>query len=293
MFDVTQPTRRMDTFQPIRVKVKPKPRKQHKRMLVFLGLIFVYFIAPLRTNVLLLGTDDSPERGSAGRTDTIILVTVVPLKSYIGMMSIPRDLWVDVQGVGEQRINTAYFYSEANQPGSGAAAAMGTVQENFDVPVNYYMVIRMLGLVSVIDALGGVDIKLDSPIGELPAGTHHLNGIQALAFARDRASSDDFGRMFRAQVLISGAIVKVASPSSWRDLPQFIKALLQTVDTNIPFWQFPRLITTMVMASFFGGVKSEAISREMVTPFVTSGGAQVLLPNWDSINPLLKDMFGK
>jgi LCP family protein required for cell wall assembly len=293
MFEITQPTRRLDTFQPVRVKVKPKPRKKRARVLVLLGLIFVYFVAPLRTNILFLGTDDSPERGSAGRTDTIILATVVPLKPYIGMMSIPRDLWVNVEGVGEQRINTAYFFSEANQPGSGADAAMGTIRENFDVPVRYYMVIHMLGLTSVIDALGGVDIQLDAPMSGMSAGAHHLNGIQALAFARDRSSSDDFGRMYRAQVLISGVIGEVAAPGSWRNLPRFIMALSQTVETNIPVWQIPRLLFALVRVPIFGGVKSETITREMVTPFVTSGGAQVLLPDWEAIHPLLKEMFGR
>jgi len=121
---------------------------------MLLAVILIYFLAPLRTNILLLGTDDSPERGSVGRTDTIILATVVPLKPYVGMLSIPRDLWVTVPGVGEQRINTAYFFAEANQAGSGPRAALQTIHENFGVPVRYYAVIHMAGLTSIVDALG-------------------------------------------------------------------------------------------------------------------------------------------
>jgi LCP family protein required for cell wall assembly len=246
----------------------------------------------LRTNFLLLGTDDSPERGSLGRTDTIILASVVPLRPYVGMLSIPRDLWVQVPGVGEQRINTAYFFAEANQPGSGAGAAMETIRENFDVPVRYYAVVHMLGLVSVIDALGGVDISLEEPLGGLPAGAHHLNGTQALDFVRERSTSDDFGRMARTQVLLSATLKAALRPAAWGNLPQFLTALTQTVETNLPFWQWPRMGFALLRAPVFG-IDSRAISREMVTPFQTSQGAQVLAPNWEAIRPVLKEMFGR
>ena len=291
MLEVTQPTRRMDRFQPFRPLPIKKPRKRRTWLLMLIALLCFYFVAPLRTNILLLGTDDSPERGDAGRTDTIILTSIVPLKPYVGMLSIPRDLWVQVPGVGEQRINTAYFFAEVNQTGSGADAALRTVAENFDVPVRYYAVIHMFGLVSVVEAIGGVDIQLDSAIGELPAGRHHLNGLQALTFVRERYTSDDFNRMLRAQILLSATLKKVLTPSTWALLPGFTLALMQTVDTNIPFWQWPRLLFAMLRAFVFG-VDNRTITYEMVTPFQTSQGAQVLAPNWDAIHPMLDEMFG-
>jgi LCP family protein required for cell wall assembly len=260
--------------------------------LVLLALILFYFFAPLRTNILLLGTDDSPERGSVGRTDTIILATVVPLKPYVGMLSIPRDLWVTVPNVGEQRINTAYFFAEANQPGAGPQAAVQTIRDNFGLHVHYYAVIHMLGLTSVVDTLGGVDINLESPIGEFPAGVHHLNGADALAFVRERSSSDDFSRMVRTQILLAAVVKKLFHPSNWLSLPQFIISLNEVVDTNIPLWQWPRLLFALLRAFVFG-IDSQTITREMVTPFLTSQGAQVLAPNWDVINPLLLKMFGE
>jgi LCP family protein required for cell wall assembly len=255
-------------------------------------LFILYFFAPLRTNILLLGTDDSPERGAVGRTDTIILATVVPLKPYIGMLSIPRDLWVNVPGVGEQRINTAYFFAEANAPGAGPGAALQTVRENFGVPVRYYALVHMFGLTSVIDALGGVDIDLASPVGGFPAGTYHFNGEDALSFVRERSSSDDFSRMVRTQILLSAVIKKVISPAYWSALPQFVYSLTQVVDTNIPMWQWPRLLFALLRAFFFG-IDAQTITREMVNPFQTSEGAQVLAPNWEAIQPLLMRMFGR
>lgn len=292
MLETTQPTRRMDQFQPMRALPARKKKKPQTKTLFTLALLAAYFIAPLRTNILLLGTDDSPERGNAGRTDTIILTSVVPLKPYVGMLSIPRDLWVNIPGVGEQRVNTAYFFSEAEQAGAGAEAAMDTIQQNFGVPVNYYVVIHMQGVVTVINALGGVDIQLDSATSGFSAGTHHVDGIDALMFARDRSTSDDFGRMARAQTLISAVLKKALHPSSWAGLPQFAFAITQTVETNIPLWQIPRILFALIRASF-SGMDSRTISREMVTPYTTSGGAQVLLPNWDVINPTIMEMFGR
>lgn len=295
MLEKTQPTRRMDRMQSIRA-LPPRRRSRLRGCcwipLSLFAILLLYFLAPLRTNILLLGTDDSPERGVVGRTDTIILTTVVPLKPYIGMLSIPRDLWVNVPGVGEQRINTAYFFAEASAPGSGPRAALQTIHENFDVPVRYYAVVHMLGLTSVIDALGGVDIALESPIGGYPAGTHHLSSEQALIFVRERSSSDDFSRMVRTQILLTAVLKKVTQPSNWTSLPEFIYSLTQVVDTNIPIWQWPRLLFALVRAFIFG-IDSQTITREMVTPFQTSQGAQVLAPNWEAIQPLLVQMFGR
>ena len=269
---------------------KTNPKRKYK--IAILVLLLAYFIAPIRTNIVFLGTDDSPERGNLGRTDTIILASVVPLKPYLGLLSIPRDLWVDIPNVGEQRINTAYFFSEANQAGSGADAAMSTVEQNFDVPVHYYVLIHMQGLVSVIDALGGVDVTLEKPTGGLPAGTHHLDGYSALLFARDRSMGDDFGRMAGTQTLITALMKKTIQPASWLTLPQAALAFTQAVDTNIPLWQMPRLAFALIRVPLFG-MDNRTITREMTTPFTTSQGAQVLSPNWDAIRPTIKEMFGR
>jgi polyisoprenyl-teichoic acid--peptidoglycan teichoic acid transferase len=150
----------------------------------------------------------------------------------------------------------------------------------------------MLGLTSVVDALGGVDINLESPIGGFPAGAYHLNGEEALNFVRERSSSDDFSRMVRTQILLSAIIRKGIQPASWLSLPQFVVSLSQVIDTNLPIWQWPRLLLALLRA-FFSGIDAQTITREMVSPFQTSEGAQVLAPNWEAINPLLSRMFGR
>lgn len=292
MLEDTQPSRRLDRFQPVRALPARRRRKRRAWPWVLLALALFYFLAPLRTNILLLGTDDSPERGAVGRTDTIILGTVVPTRPYLGLLSIPRDLWVNIPGVGEQRINTAYFFAEAGEAGTGSRAAIQTIEKNFGIPVHYYALVHMFGLVRAVDALGGVDIRLDSPAGGWEAGAYHLDGAQSLDFVRERSSSDDFSRMKRTQTLMVSLAVRALQPASWLRLPAFIYALFQAVDTNIPVWQMPRLGFALLRAPIFG-IDSRVISREMVVPFQTSAGAQVLAPDWNLINPVLLDMFGR
>jgi len=292
MLEDTRPTRRLDQFQPVRALPAPKRKKRRLWFWIALLLLIVYFLAPLRTNILLLGTDDSPERGAVGRTDTIILTTLVPTRPYLGLLSIPRDLWVNVPGVGEQRINTAYFYAEAGETGTGPQAAMQTIRDNFGIPVRYYAVIHMSGMVAAVDALGGVDIQLNAPIGGRDTGQYHVNGTQALEFVRERSSSDDFSRMKRTQILVLALAGRALQPESWARLPNLLYSVFQAVDTNVPIWQIPRLVFALVRAPFFG-IDSRVISREMVIPFQTSAGAQVLAPNWDAINPILLEMFGR
>jgi polyisoprenyl-teichoic acid--peptidoglycan teichoic acid transferase len=292
MLEDTQPSRRLEQFQPLPALPAPRRRKRRFWFWILILLIFAYFLAPLRTNILLLGTDDSPERGAVGRTDTILLTTVIPTRPYVGILSIPRDLWVNVPGVGEQRINTAYFFAEAGETGAGPQAAMQTIRENFGIPVQYYALIHMYGLVAAVDALDGVDIQLDSPTGGWEAGNYHINGTQALEFVRERSSSDDFSRMKRTQILIFSVAGRALQPASWSRLPGFLYSVLQAVDTNIPIWQIPRLGFALIRAPLFG-IDSQVISRDMVVPFQTAGGAQVLAPNWDVINPILREMFGR
>ena len=259
-------------------------------LFAFFSLLGIYLFAPLRTNLLILGIDYSPNNDAVGRSDTIILSTFVPLQPYVGMLSIPRDLWVTIPGHGENRINTAHFFAEAQKPGSGPLAAMNTIQQDFGINVHYFLRIRFEGFKNVVNAMGGVNIVLDQPMAGYPAGAHHLTGNKALAFARSRMGADDFYRMQQGQIVIKSAFRQMLNPLEWPRLPAVLVALVRSVDTNVPIWQWPRLGLALLRLGP-SGIDSRTISREMVTPYVTDQGADVLLPNWDRINPLLKAMF--
>jgi len=260
---------------------------------VLLGILLsLYLLAPLRTNILLLGIDRAPAGSDAARTDTMVLTTILPAKPYVGMLSIPRDLWVSIPGQGENRINAAHFFAEAEQPGSGPEAAMGVVRANFGVDVSDYVRLRFDGLERFVDVLGGVEIDLPEAMSGYEAGSHVLDGPNALAFVRDRAGSDDFARMTRGQLFLKAALKTMAKPQKWPRLPLAIPVLLASIKTDVPIWLWPRLGLAVLRAGP-EGIDGRVITREMAHGFTTEGGAQVLAPDWLQINPVLLEMFGQ
>lgn len=264
-------------------------------MLILLVLaipVLLYLLAPLRTNMLLLGIDYVEPGSAVARSDTIILASVNPLKPTVRLLSIPRDLWVSIPGMGENRINTSHFFAEGQQPGSGPSAVRQTIDQNFGINLPYYLRLRFEGFRSIVDALGGVDIELPEAMAGYAAGKHHLTGRKALAFVRSRADSDDFFRMSHGQLMIKALLKNMLNPLKWPRLPGVARAFFASVDTNLPVWLWPRLGLALLRAGP-GGVESYQITREMVTPFITDQGASVLLPNWPVINLLVEEVFGK
>jgi anionic cell wall polymer biosynthesis LytR-Cps2A-Psr (LCP) family protein len=169
-------------------------------LLAFGFITAVYFFAPIRTNLLVLGVDRRPDESTtASRSDTLILLTVIPTRPYVGMLSIPRDLWVDIPGFGPNRINAAYFLAEAAQPGSGARAAVETVRSNFGVDVHGYASLDFTGIIGFVDAL--VVTSTWRPRRRLDQESSSLDRTQALAFA-GTVKPDDFFRMEREQILL-------------------------------------------------------------------------------------------
>jgi LCP family protein required for cell wall assembly len=280
----------LSQYQPIPVSLKPLPPKRRKWGWWLLILLAVYLFAPFRTNILLLGTDRT-EGVNIGRSDTMILTSIVPLVPNVTMLSIPRDLWVTIPGIGEDRINTAHFYAEANQPGSGPKAALETIQTNFGVRVSRYISINFDGFVEMVNAVGGVDIELKQDGGGLSAGKHHLDAGETLAFVRERYSSDDFFRMAHGQMVLRAMALKMANPVNWGRWPGVISGLSQAVQTNLPLYDWPRLGLALLRAAITNSIDSHVLDRDYVTPYTTDQGANILLPNWDAIRPLIVDLF--
>lgn len=286
-------------FQPVPIN---RPEKKSSRrsactcgcaplVVIVVVLLAAYFLTPGTTRLLLLGIDRAPEGTDLGRSDTMILMAISPLKPDVRMLSIPRDLWVNLPGGGQNRINTAHYFAEIAEPGSGPAAAAQTVEENFGVPVDYTLRIRFGGFKDVVNAMGGVTLNLEKPMAGYPAGKVRLDGDQALAFVRDRKGTDDFFRMEHTQLLVISAARQLLNPLNWIRLPAVGAAILQTVDTTVPVYLWPRLAVAVLRAAP-GGLDNRTIDRSMVNPFTTDQGAQVLAPNWDAINPVLMEMFG-
>ena len=255
-------------------------------------LVGAYLFIPLRSHVLVLGIDYAPRKSFVGRSDTIILMKFNNLKPYVGMLSIPRDLWVTIPGVGENRINTAHFFAESQIAGSGPYAAIDTIKSNFGVQMDYFIRIRFDGVREIVNAMGGVDLDLPKPMAGYSAGVHHLSGNKALAFARSRKGADDFFRMEQGQLLVKSIFKNLLKPQKWPLLPNVAIAFISSVDTNIPIWDMPRMGFAILRVGV-DNIDNRTLNREMTTSFTTSQGANVLLPNWATINPLVNEMFEK
>jgi len=91
--------------------------------------------------------------------------------------------------------------------------------------------------------------------------------------------------------MLRSITVQMLSPVSWPRLPFVFQAGISSVDTNLPFWQWPRLGFAFLRAAVTGSLDSRTIRREMTIPYTTDGGASVLLPNWDVIHPYVQEMF--
>lgn len=291
-FSQTRPSQRYvpDQFEPIHLH--PKRRLPHPIWgLIFLaGLFILYLIFPSTNTVMILGIDRAIENTAIGRSDTNILLSVNTLSGKIKGISIPRDLWVAIPNYGENRINAAHYFGEGEAPGSGITLAMDTLEHNFQIRPDYFIRIQLEKFPLVIDALGGIDITLTEVTAGYPIGTHHLDGSQALAFVRDRSGTDDFSRMMQGQSFLRAFLQKLLRPAGWIRIPNLILASLEVIDTDIPLWQQPRLLIAGLRASL-NNIELITISREMVTPWVTEAGAQVLLPRWELIRPFFSRTF--
>lgn len=280
----------LSTFQPIPVDRRGRGRNRRRNqrggcLLAIVLLFALYLLFPGRSVILVLGIDRAPAGTVAGRSDTNLLVSIENFSADLRLFSIPRDLWLNIPGYGEQRINAAHYFGELNQPGSGPAVAQSTIAANFGIQASHYVRIQLENFPRAIDALGGITIDLPRDMGGLRTGRHHLNGDEALAFARDR-SVDDFERTQQGQALVAALMRNLLNPLKWLRLPFFLLALNDVVDTDIPIWQWPRLGLALARGAL-GDYERLGVTRDMVTPFTTSDGAAVLLPRWERIAPEL------
>lgn len=275
--------------------------------LISLALIGLLAFPPARTNILLLGLDRRPEEHTfVSRTDTLILMTVDAAHGYAGMLSIPRDLYVTLPDGSQGRINTAHFFAEAAQAGSGPAAAMQTVGQNFGVNVHNYVRVDFAGFVRIVDAVGGIDVDVPHPLrdDEYPtadygvttvafeAGPQHMDGERALIYARIRHGSSDLQRAERQQLVMRACLRRLLQPGAWPRLPALAAAVQSAVGTDLTPVLLLRLAPTLLWAGQ-AGLDQRVLEPPLVEPSTTAGGGSVLLPVWSEINPVLLEMFGQ
>lgn len=187
-------------------------------------------------SVLLVGVDERD--GDSGRTDTMVVLTVNPEMKSTKIMSIPRDTRAELIDKTDSdndtisKMNHAYAYG-------GIGMTIDSIENFLNIPIDYYVKVNMEGFRDIVDSVGGIDVnnkyafELDGVY--LSKGEHHLDGEEALAYARMRKEdpNGDFGRQERQREVITKVIKKGASISSLTNYDEILKALSDNIETSL------------------------------------------------------------
>ena len=267
-----------------------------------------------RINILFLGLDarDLAVQDGPPRSDTMMLVTIDPISKTAGMLSIPRDMWVNIPGYGYSRINTAYASGEGDKyPGGGPGLAMKTVSQFIGVPVNYYVQVDFNVFTEIVDRFGCIQVRPSETmiLDLVGTGTDHFKlttggyrdlctGKLVLAYARDRhTSGGDFDRAKRQQEVILALRKKIFDPQVFPCLlaqaPQMYQELSYGIHTNMALEDALKLA---VLAKDVdpAGIKQGVIDTKMVTfDHVVLAGqdASIMKPIADKIRVLRDEIF--
>ncbi len=265
-----------------------------------------------RVNILLLGVDlRCDEEGSAPtHSDTIIVATIDPLSQSAALLSLPRDLWVEVPNYGANRINQAYFFGQAYEyPGGGPQLAVETVEAFLGVPIDYYVAVDFQAVIDFVDLMGGVVVEVperiedptypDSCYGYDPftidPGQQRLDGATALKYARTRATfGGDVDRAGRQQQVINAVREQATQLDNLPQLllraPQLWQSYQSHVTTDLSFDE------ALQLANFLRTIPRENI-RNVILDYsyvyndTTFDGQQVLVPVREKVRVLRDEIF--
>jgi LCP family protein required for cell wall assembly len=265
-----------------------------------------------RINILVLGLDRRPSEGKEPtRSDSMFVLTLDPVTKSGGVLSIPRDLWVEIPdghgGYTDDRINTAYRYGGLNgYPGGPMRAAEDAIEHNFpQIHIDYTAVIDFSSFIKIIDSLGGIDIQVtegfrylepvsvDDRNGVIPVfkpGLDHMSGERALYYSRFRDGPDgDLGRIRRQQQVMLAVANKLISGGALSHAPELWSRYKDAIDTDIPAYRIPGLA---LLAKQVGLDRITMRSLGEVTrPAVTAGGADVLLADPADVARVVNELF--
>ena len=253
--------------------------------------------------VLLLGSDnDAKFSGDVVLTQSMILARVDPVTKHVTMLSIPRDLYVPLSTGGTDKIDKAYLHGGAN-------GSIATVERDFNVHIDHYAWIGLLGLVNLIDKVGGVDVVASNPVlddfypkdlgGNSPydiervavlPGPQHMDGMEALQYVRSRHDDlrSDFGRSVRQQQVLLALRAK-AKLLGIADIPDIATAMSDQFTTDMSVTQVGDLLPIA------GNVSLSNVQQVVLLPPYTASqtiaSQSVVVPNWDLILPLVHKYF--
>jgi LCP family protein required for cell wall assembly len=264
-----------------------------------------------RLNVLLIGVDSGPGRTEA-LTDSLIVVSLDPVGRTVSMVSIPRDLANVPLGDGNvygPKLNSLASWADhhpAEFPQGGIRALEGAVSALLGIPIHYYARVNLGGFVAMVDAVGGVDINVKKALTDpnyggfgvgpgwsIEPGRHHLDGANALAYARIRKSSgeSDFTRAARQQEVLVAMRDRAVGAGILLSLPRLLSAVGATIRTDLPADRLPQL------AALAEQIDASSTTQVVLgSPQIKSGGASqygsIFVPVASRIAAMVKVVFG-
>lgn len=261
-------------------------------------------------NFLILGTDKRAN-DPVWRTDVIMVVGLDRATGRAALLSIPRDLYVNIPGTNRNRINTVDYMGDRilRVEGGGAKLVSQVIRKQFGIQTNHWVRIHMDGLSDLVDALGGVTVQLECPFFEpilnldtneweyftLPAGEVVLDGDDARWFVRLRLRESDIGRSRRQRQLLSAIKDQIISTNAFLQFPALWATMSEIYETDLDLGQ------TMELATFALGLNTEnihsgGISGEngALVNHRTEQGAQVfLIGDEAAVRRTIEDVWNK
>ncbi len=253
-------------------------------------------------NVLVLGSDRRP-RMPNWRTDVIMIVAMDMEKGEAAVISIPRDVYVEIPGHQANRINVVDYLGEQDEPGGGGPKLLaGIIQKQMGIPIHYYLRFEFDSFREAIDALGGVELPLDCPVYEylpeedlylnLPPGTHRLTGYQALVYVRSRRLGGDLERARRQQRVVWAVRRQILAENLLPKIPALYAALKDSVQTDIG------LVTAIRFARFALDLEEDDVHGMVLAPpdLLKEGwrrGMFVFLADWPAIQERVQTVFDR
>ncbi|GAB4562066.1 MAG: hypothetical protein Kow0047_09910 [Anaerolineae bacterium] len=256
-------------------------------------------------NILLVGSDQR-KPGTPWRTDVIMILAVDRERDRVGVISVPRDLWVKIPGVGWERINTADFYGSLRKdkdgkPKNGVELLKQTLRDNMGIPIHHYVRVDFTVFKDAVDALGGITVTVDCPLRDpiwdkpgqryrLEPGEYFMDGEEALKYVRSRYTGGDLDRARRQQRVILAMRQRALEINLWPRIPALYRAFSEKIATDLG------PLDVIDLARFALTVKDEdihgfVIGRPMVRDWITPGGAMVLVPDFRQIRKAIDGLF--
>jgi LCP family protein required for cell wall assembly len=259
-------------------------------------------------NILLLGVDTRVGDAGPPRSDTIIVVRVDPVAKRVDMLSIPRDLLVEIPGYYATKINAAYPFGELDEsiPGGGPTLVAQTIEYNFGIPINYFAEVDIAGMEKVVDTICGVIIDVPGVVKDdqyptddngytrvhFRPGLQLMDGVMAVRYARTRHDGGDFSRQTRQQQVLIAIRERALATGLITNLPDIISDLGDSVRTDL-LGDDPSLRKLYQLAGLAQDIGRENIYSHSLSGYVYEeviNDGYYLVGDWAAIRQLVADL---